>query len=226
MTWRSRLVVLAALLAAVASGPRATAQSLGAAAQKEKKKRETQSPTPAPKVITQEDLEASRPVDAKDADVKPAPAGRGTFEAPNPGLGPSEPKGAKEAKEADEPSVDVFGDGRGPSSPPSSRASSQAGSRGVDQESEKRAAQERDWRGRGAAARAQIAAAEREVREADQSGGQAVSQHGGDQGQADARARAAGRLATARARLAAAKRNLELLEESARRQGIPPGWLR
>ena len=216
-------MVLAALGAAVASSPRATAQSLGAAAQKEKKKRETQPPTPAPKVITQEDLEASRPADAKDADVKPAPAGRGTFEAPNPGLGPSEPKGAKEA---DEPSVDVFGDGRGPSSPPSSRASSQAGSRGVDQESEKRAAQERDWRSRGAAARAQIAAAEREVREADQSGGQAVSQHGGDQGQADARARAAGRLATARARLAAAKRNLELLEESARRQGIPPGWLR
>jgi len=202
----------------LAGGAMASAQSLGDAAQKAKKKREEKGGAPAPKVITQEDLEASRPP----ADPVAEPAG-----APvHPGGGrplPREPRPAPPANDPDAPGeVSALGGllDVSPSSPSPKR------SRGVADDERDRAAQESAWRSRAASARAAVEAAEREVRAADQSGGMAVGTCCGDEGHRKAQAESAQRLARARSRLESAKRSLESLEELARREGIPPGWLR
>lgn len=206
------LVVLSGLVAA-------EAQSLGELAQKEKERRaKTGQAKPsgtAPKVITQEDLDAY-------ADRGPAQSeSTGGAEATAEGAAGSAARGTSESASGREPSR----------------------SEGLD-DSDERARLEKSWRARAEQARSAVTSAERELEAAQydrnglgtgpQSGGVwrdgpgRVRRMGGeDPGEWTKRANAADdRLARARSQLEQAKQGLEQFEEEARRAGIPPGWVR
>ena len=102
---------------------------------------------------------------------------------------------------------------------------------GVPDDSDARASAEKDWRARAEAARSALAAAEKELHTAEEYNGTPRGAYL-EKGQIKIvdveRLNREGeeRKTRARASLEKAKQSLEQLEESARRQGVPPGWLR
>ena len=108
---------------------------------------------------------------------------------------------------------------------------------GIPDDSDARASAEKSWRARVEAARSAVAAAEKELQAAEKatSGGYYPDKY---MPYVDRQGRIKvvdaeklnreeeERKTRARASLAKAKESLEQLEESARRQGVPPGWLR
>jgi hypothetical protein len=209
---RALCFVLSVLLG---GGATAFAQSLGQAAQKEKEKRAAKAKAskpdaPAPKVITQEDLEASRPpeegTESKADGEASAPSTPGAIGEPGTISGFEGEMGAS-----------------------SRRRSSADPEFGVADDSEARAQQETRWRARAESARRSIGAAENELRAAEREAnalGVAAPDGVPDGVWRSAKSKADARLARARSNLESAKRQLEQLEEEARRRGIPPGWLR
>jgi hypothetical protein len=201
-----RVVALALAPGAATLG----AQSLGEMAQKEKQKREaaTRAGEAGPaeqkprdkKVYTTSDLESY-------AATREAEAPEG------------------EGESAKEPSETAATSG-GPSTP------SRPGGRspmGIADDSAERAVQEQTWRGRAAAARAAIVAAEAALKEAEAQRGRlgpGPPPYQSHQAWARSANAADARLAGAQKALEAAKKNLEQLEEDARRAGIPAGWVR
>jgi hypothetical protein len=219
-------VVMATLLGSCVD---VSAQGLGAAAQKEKEKRaakaqESKPDTDAPKVVTKEDLEASRPPEAAKPSERTAPGSS----APPSGRAAQPPTSGA----ALPGTANVFG---GQSGASTSRGSSVVPSTGVADDSATRARQEKAWRARAASARSRVTLAEKELAAAEraaasltiapdtrgtsdparQFGTWQSNKSGADQ-----------RLARARAGLELAKKGVEQLEEEARRAGVPPGWLR
>jgi len=182
---RARCLVVLFLLG---GGATAFAQSLGQAAQKEKEKRaarakESKPDSTAPKVITEEDLEASRPAEAppkSDASGGQAGASSGGHSYP-PAFGVADPYD--------------------------------------------RAQQEKTWRGRAAGARQLVRTMEMLLQAEEEEAHKAAYWAWDTQVPIRPVPKLAG-LEGARSALEKAKRQLEELEEEARRKGIPPGWLR
>ena len=205
--------VLVVMLLAV--GASVEAQSLGDMAQKEKEKRaakakEGTAKTAKPgdkaadgKVYTTEDL-------ATYAD-KTAPAATGEG-----GEGGDAALPAGSSGDDDRPRV------TGSSEEPRSAGSEDAA---------ERARQEKVWRGRAQSARAAIAAAEKEVAVAEKlKAGMGIGPQTDDPElrriYADKVRQAEQRVTQAREAVATAKTNQANLEDEARREGAPPGWLR
>lgn len=208
------------LLVVVSGGVAAEAQSLGELAQKEKERRtkigQAKPSGPAPKVVTQEDLDsyaARRPAESESTGGGAATADEAMGSATRP--------------------TSESASGRGPSR-----------SSGGQDDSDERARLEKSWKARAESARNAVNTAERELEAAQnernglgtgpQAGntwqdvaGQIRRTGGENPGQWTQKANAAdARLARARSGLEQAKQGLEKFEEEARRAGIPPGWVR
>jgi hypothetical protein len=215
------------LLVVVSGGVAAEAQSLGELAQKEKERRATKTKEakpsgPAPKVVTQEDLDsyaARRPAESESTGEGAATADEAMGSLPRP--------------------TSERASGQGPS-----RSSGGRSPQGIPDDSDERARLEKSWKARAEAARNAVKAAEREREAAQnerngvgtgpqsgttwQDGAGRIRGYGGENpGQWTQKANAAdARLARARSGLEQAKQGLEKFEEEARRAGIPPGWVR
>ena len=198
---RSRLLIAALTLSQ--AGP-LCAQSLGEAAAREKERREKEGRPPAEApAFTDDDLKKLRPPEA------PPPKA-----SPSPGAPGSKPSPAARATPAPPPA---------PSASPT-----------PDPELAIRAQLEASWRGRARAQREAVARAEARVKELearvdglrnDMSPTGLLDPSRQQTREADL-ARARAELEEARRQLAAARQGIEDLEEQARRQRVPPGWLR
>ena len=198
------------------------AQGLGAAAQKEKEKRESK---------VKETTPAARPPETKvytGADLD-------GYAATRPPEETESPKSTASRRQA--------GDSQSGSASRSSSAATRRSSGGrspmggIPDDSDARASAEKDWRARAEAARTAVVAAEKELREAE-----SISSGTYNPKMYESYVDREGRIKTrdaekinremqerttrARASLEKARQSVEQLEESARRQGVPPGWLR
>ncbi len=217
-------VVLLSLLLGSAT---AQAQGLAEAAQKEKEKREAK----AKAASAQESKPGAKPPEAKVytgddlagyAEGRPAEGQSGGAE----GAGP---------EGAGTPGSVGSIDGSSIRAPGSSAESGSKSRSGVSDDSAARARQERSWRSRAESARAAIAAAEKELAAAEKAKASIGLEPSGNDTVNPAAIRnkwrsslqeAEQRVKRAQSGLESAKRNLDRLEEDARRQGALPGWLR
>jgi hypothetical protein len=212
-------LVTTLLTIALGASPLAHGQGLAETARKEKEKRaakakEAKPEAPPPKVITQEDLEASRPAE----------------EAKAPEAGAVNPPAAS-APSTEAGTAKVFGSaGGGPAGESrSARSPSTTPSHGVADDSDARARQEKAWRERAESARRAVTMAEKAVVAADREAGRIAIMappRGNYERWLNAKNNADQQAAAARAALEAAKKNVEEVEEEARRAGVPPGWVR
>lgn len=213
----------------------AQAQGLADAAQKEKEKREAK----AKAASAQESKPGAKPPEAKvyTGDDLAGYAESRPAEGPsNEGAGAegAGPEGAGDMRAGSPGSVGSM-DGSPIRVPGSSAESRSKGRSGVSDDSAARAGQERSWRSRAESARAVIVSAEKELAAAEQAkSGLGIQPDGRDkvnpgleQNKWRSGVQDAGqRVKRAQSMLDSAKRNLDRLEEDARRQGVPPGWLR
>jgi len=212
-------VVLLSLLLGSAT---AQAQGLAEAAQKEKEKREAK----AKAASAQESKPGAKPPEAK-VYTGDDLAGYAESRPPEGQSGGAEGAGT--------PGSMGSIDGSSIRAPGSSAESGSKSRSGVSDDSAARARQERSWRSRAESARAAIAAAEKELAAAEKAKASIGLEPSGNDTVNPAAIRnkwrsslqeAEQRVKRAQSGLESAKRNLDRLEEDARRQGALPGWLR
>jgi hypothetical protein len=221
------------LLSVILGSATAQAQGLAEAAQKEKEKREaakakgSQAATPGAKppeakVYTGDDLKTYAP-------SKPAPAEGEAGEAGEPAESGATSDGAGGSVGS------IDGSGPVPASPGGSSPSGAKSRSGPNDDSTARAGQESAWRSRSEAARSAVSSAEKELAAAEKAkSGLGVQPSGDDTPNPGAVQNqwrksvedADKRVKRAQTALDTAKQSVERLEEDARRQGVPPGWLR